>query len=56
MDTTIKPEKVKFTSYQLLIIVLLTLTQFSVILDFMIMNPLGDMMMKDMDMKDSMNK
>ena len=53
MDTTIKPEKVKFTSYQLLIIVLLTLTQFSVILDFMIMNPLGDMMMKDMSMTTS---
>lgn len=41
-------EKIKFTSYQILIITLIALTQFTVVLDFMIMNPLGDMLMKSM--------
>ncbi|SFD89012.1 Predicted arabinose efflux permease, MFS family [Chitinophaga sp. CF118] len=40
-----------FSSYQKLIIVLLALTQFSVILDFMIMSPLGDILMKSMSIK-----
>jgi predicted MFS family arabinose efflux permease len=40
-----------FSSYQKLIIVLLTMTQFSVILDFMIMSPLGDTLMKSMSIK-----
>lgn len=39
---------VPFTSYQKFVIFILTLTQFSVILDFMIMSPLGDMLMKSM--------
>src|SRR6187551_1098054 len=43
-----KPEKVKFTQYQVLVIILLALTQFTVILDFMVMSPLGDMLMKSM--------
>ncbi|MFY9310137.1 MAG: MFS transporter [Bacteroidia bacterium] len=38
----------KFTSYQVLVIVLLALTQFTVVLDFMVMSPLGDMLMKSM--------
>jgi predicted MFS family arabinose efflux permease len=44
------PEKIKFTSYQILIISLIALTQFTVVLDFMIMSPLGDMLMKSMQM------
>ncbi len=40
----------KFTSYQKLVIVLLALTQFTVVLDFMVMSPLGDMLMKSMDL------
>lgn len=40
-----------FTPYQKLIIALLTLTQFSVILDFMVMSPLGDMLMKSLSIK-----
>ncbi|MVT09895.1 MFS transporter [Chitinophaga tropicalis] len=40
---------IPFTPYQKLVIVLLTLTQFSVVLDFMIMSPLGDMLMKSLD-------
>ena len=35
-----------FTAYQKFVIFLLALTQFSVVLDFMIMSPLGDIMMK----------
>src|SRR6478736_1787224 len=45
-----KPGKVKFTSYQVLVIILLALTQFTVILDFMVMSPLGDMLMKSMEL------
>jgi predicted MFS family arabinose efflux permease len=40
----------KFSSYQVLVIVLLALTQFSVVLDFMVMSPLGDFLMKDMSL------
>lgn len=40
----------KFTSYQVIVIVLLALTQFSVVLDFMVMSPLGDMLMKSMSL------
>ena len=38
----------KFTSHQVLVIVLLAMTQFAVILDFMVMSPLGDLLMKSM--------
>jgi predicted MFS family arabinose efflux permease len=40
----------KFTGYQKLVITLLALTQFTVVLDFMVMSPLGDMLMKSMDL------
>jgi predicted MFS family arabinose efflux permease len=40
----------KFSSYQVLVIVLLALTQFTVVLDFMVMSPLGDMLIKSMDL------
>ncbi len=43
-----KAEKIKFTPYQISVIVLLALTQFSVVLDFMVMSPLGDILMKSM--------
>lgn len=38
------------TSYQKFIIFILAITQFSVILDFMVMSPLGDMLMKSMSL------
>ena len=38
----------KFSSAQVLVILLLAMTQFTVILDFMVMSPLGDMLMKSM--------
>ncbi|MBL7711595.1 MAG: MFS transporter [Chitinophagaceae bacterium] len=43
-------EKLKFTSYQVFIVTIIALTQFTVVLDFMIMSPLGDMLMKSMEM------
>lgn len=39
---------IPFTGYQKLVIAILALTQFSVVLDFMVMSPLGDMIMKAM--------
>jgi len=42
--------KKKFTGYQKFIIAVLTLTQFSVVLDFMVMSPLGDILMKSMSL------
>jgi len=45
--------KVPFTPYQQFTIFILAITQFSVILDFMVMSPLGDMLMKSLSMKPS---
>ncbi len=39
-----------FTSYQVFIIIILALLQFTIILDFMIISPLGDLLMKKLDM------
>lgn len=50
MNKTITSQPVKFSSYQISVIVLLALTQFTVVLDFMVMSPLGDILMKSMDM------
>lgn len=41
-------EVIPFTGYQKFIIFILALLQFSVILDFMVMSPLGDMLMKSL--------
>jgi len=40
-------------SYQKLVIFLLAITQFTVVLDFMIMSPMGDILMKSMDLSTS---
>lgn len=40
--------KVPFTPYQITVILILALTQFSVVLDFMVMSPLGDLLIKDL--------
>jgi len=47
------PKKNKFSSYHVAVIIILALTQFTVVLDFMVMSPLGDMLMKSMDLKTS---
>jgi predicted MFS family arabinose efflux permease len=48
-DTT----RIPFSSYQKLVIFILAITQFSVVLDFMIMSPMGDMLMKAFTLKPS---
>jgi len=53
MDNNNTTTSIKFTSYQVLVIIMLALTQFSVVLDFMIMSPLGDMLMKSMSLTTS---
>ena len=46
-DTT----RIPFTSYQKFVIFILAITQFSVILDFMVMSPMGDMLMKSLALR-----
>ncbi|MDX2045139.1 MAG: MFS transporter [Chitinophagaceae bacterium] len=53
MDTNAPVIERKFTGYQVLVIILLALTQFTVVLDFMVMSPLGDMLMKSMSLTTS---
>jgi predicted MFS family arabinose efflux permease len=43
----------RFTSYQKLAIALLAIVQFTIILDFMVMAPLGDLLMKTLHLKAS---
>ncbi|MBC7891158.1 MAG: MFS transporter [Sphingobacteriaceae bacterium] len=45
------PARVPFTAHQKIVVFLLALTQFTVILDFMIMSPLGDILMKSLHLK-----
>ncbi|MFD0939209.1 MFS transporter [Pedobacter boryungensis] len=46
-----KQEIIPFTGYQKVVIFLLAITQFTVILDFMVMSPLGDILMKSMSLQ-----
>jgi len=48
-----KEATVPFTGYQKFVIFILAITQFTVILDFMVMSPLGDMLMKSLNLKPS---
>ncbi len=41
---------IPFSRYEKFVILILAITQFTVILDFMVMAPLGDLMLKSMDM------
>jgi predicted MFS family arabinose efflux permease len=45
-----KAVAVPFTKYQIFVIVLMAFLQFTIILDFMILSPLGDILMKSMGM------
>jgi len=49
--SAIKKEKIKiaFTSYQKILIAILALLQFTVVLDFMILSPLSDILMKSLE-------
>src|SRR5213079_3594731 len=53
MDTTTIINEKKFTAYQVVAVILLAMTQFTVVLDFMVMSPLGDMLMKSMSLTTS---
>lgn len=53
MENNSTPIPSKFSGYQKLVITLLALTQFTVVLDFMVMSPLGDILMKSMNMTTS---
>jgi predicted MFS family arabinose efflux permease len=48
-----KPQTVPFTAYQKFAVFILAITQFTVILDFMVMSPLGDILMKSLNLKPS---
>ena len=48
-----KQSAAAFTGYQKFAIFILAITQFTVILDFMVMSPLGDILMKSLDIKPS---
>jgi predicted MFS family arabinose efflux permease len=43
--------KIPFSSYQKFVIFILAMTMFSVVLDFMVMSPMGDMLMKSLSLK-----
>lgn len=48
-----QPTLSPFTSYQKFVIAMLALLQFTIVLDFMVLSPLGDILMKSLDMSPS---
>ena len=46
-----KTNKSPLSKYQWLVVAIIALTQFTVVLDFMVMSPLGDLLMKDLQVK-----
>lgn len=42
--------KEKFSSYEIFVVLILTLTQFTVVLDFIVISPLGDLLMKSLNL------
>lgn len=48
-----KTQSIPFTAYQKFAVFILAITQFTVILDFMVMSPLGDILMKSLSLKPS---
>lgn len=50
MNTENSVSRVKFSTYEIFVILILALAQFTVVLDFMVMSPLGDLLMKSMDL------
>ncbi len=45
--------EMKFTTYQIFVVTILSILQFSIVLDFMIIAPLGDVLMKSLNIKPS---
>ncbi len=52
-DTSQTKTKATFTTYEALIIAILAITQFTVILDFMVLSPLGAQLMKELSISTS---
>lgn len=50
MSSQTEDIKLKFSSYEIFVILILTLTQFTVVLDFIVISPLGDLLMKTMSL------
>jgi predicted MFS family arabinose efflux permease len=50
MSTEAENTKLKFSSYEVFVILILALTQFTVVLDFIVISPLGDLLMKSMNL------
>lgn len=50
MSTEAENTKPKFSSYEVFVILILALTQFTVVLDFIVISPLGDLLMKSMNL------
>src|ERR1700704_3497069 len=48
-----KQKPIPFSSYQKFAIFILAITMFTVVLDFMVMSPLGDILMKSLNLKPS---
>src|SRR3984957_1410321 len=48
-----KPPAAALTAYQKFAIFILAITMFTVVLDFMVMSPLGDILMKSLNLKPS---
>jgi len=53
MENQKQPVTVPFTGYEKFVIFILAISQFTVILDFMVMSPLGDILMKSLDLTPS---
>src|ERR1051325_9925645 len=53
MTNNNQPALKKFSPYEKFVIAVLAFTQFTVVLDFMVMSPLGDMLMKSMNLTTS---
>lgn len=53
MDKVKKKDKIKFTNYQIFVVAILTLLQFVVIIGFAIIAPIGDILMKNLDINTS---
>ncbi len=49
-DAPLKPQMEKFSGYQKFLIAILAILQFTVVLDFMILSPLGNILIKEMSL------
>ncbi len=51
MNQSPTPEKLTFSRYQIFIIAILAILQFTIILDFMVLSPLGAILLKELDIR-----